>query len=215
MEGRWVCQRCFESNNASAFTCTRCGLLRGATPPAGEAQWTSVGGPQAAGTGGGGGGWGHVLRRFGWIPVVGVIALAGYVLSAQRGDTGQITQGGNMAVADLRVGDCFDLGDPDASEFDNVKAVPCAEPHTYEMFYVEDVPGADYPGDDALIAWADEHCLPEFASFVGIEYEVSRLDIFWFSPSTDSWSAGDHSVQCALYDLDNEQVSGTLRGAAR
>jgi hypothetical protein len=50
---------------------------------------------------------------------------------------------------------------------------------------------------------------------MGLTYEESRLDVFWYFPLEDGWSAGDCLVQCAVYDPLNSQLVGSLRSAAR
>ena len=84
---RWTCLRCFTANDDSVMECTNCGLLRGATPPAGTEQ-VPVPGARAGRARG-------ILRRFLPLLIFGAIAFGGYLFAAQRGDNGEITQGGN------------------------------------------------------------------------------------------------------------------------
>jgi len=43
-------------------------------------------------------------------------SLGGYLFSAGRSATGEITRSGDMSANDLRLGDCFELKEPDADE---------------------------------------------------------------------------------------------------
>ena len=52
-------------------------------------------------------------------------------------------------VFDLSVGDCFD--DPDNfAEVSNVPMVDCSEPHHNEVYYLQDLPDGDFPGDSSV-----------------------------------------------------------------
>jgi hypothetical protein len=236
MEGRWVCRRCFASNEAGATTCEQCGLERGADPnqaapyepPAthsssplpgagyggqGQAdQWTP---PQAAPRPG----WLSLALRFAWIPVVLIVLAAGWYFSARRDDSGQIANVGDMQVEDLRVGDCFDLKDPEATEVAEVEAKPCTTAHKYELFHDADMPDGEFPSDAAVETFVQAECVPAFTAYVGMDYADSALYFSWFAPSTETWDDGDRTVQCAAYEpdanLDPIEVTGTFRNAAR
>ena len=205
---RWVCQRCFESNEDSAATCAKCGLLRGSMPPA-EASVASPVVPDRGGNVVGG-----LLRRFGWVAVVGAIAVGGAIFAAQRNDAGEITQGGSLAVNELRIGDCFDPKDIDAEEADEVDARRCDEKHQFEMMAVGTMRDGTYPTDEEFESFVGSVCVPAFDEYVGLAYEESRLDVFWYFPLEEGWSDGDHVVQCAVYDPLNSELTGSLRGAA-
>jgi putative regulator of septum formation len=211
--GRWVCLRCYESNDAAVVSCARCGLARGATPDstdptAAEAVPAPSGTPSR-------GAFGGLLRRFGWLIVVGVVAIAGIAFSAGRDDNGAINRSGNLAITDLRVGDCFTLRDQQANEVEEVDAKRCGEPHQFEMMFVGDLPAGAYPSDKALTDFTVAKCLPAFEAYVGMAYADSRYDITQFTPTKDGWGAGDHALQCALFDPQSDVLTGSLRSANR
>jgi hypothetical protein len=221
MSGRWVCQRCYESNDADATACSRCGLERGADPSqaadttdasnasTGGGQWSPVAKQDTRP------GWLSFLLRFGWVGVVIVIALVGVALNARRDDSGQISTGGNLQIQDLRIGDCFNLKDEDADSVSDVDAKPCAETHRYELYHATSMPEGDYPSDAALSSFAEEECVGAFQAYIGLPPQDSALRVTYFTPSSDAWDDGDRSVQCAAYDPDAESRTGTLKGAAR
>lgn len=219
MSGRWVCRRCYESNDADVTACGRCGLERGADPT----QATDAAGtrdepqPWAAATPAApqGSPWLALLGRFGWIAVVVIIAAVGIFLNARRDDSGQISNAGNLGVADLRIGDCFTLKDESADTVEEVDAKPCGEAHAYELFHAADMSGGTYPSDADFTAFIDQQCVPQFGTYVGLSYVESQLELGSFTPTTGAWDDGDHNVQCVLYDPSGELLVGSMRNAAR
>ena len=91
----------------------------------------------------------------------------------------------------------------------------CTEPHQYEMYFVGDMPDGPYPTNDEVTVWIQSNCLPAFGQYVGLAYENSTLDALPITPTSDGWDSGDHSVQCALLDPDNAELTESLQGAAR
>jgi hypothetical protein len=156
-----------------------------------------------------------LLLRYWWVLLVVAAPIGGLIFNAQRGDGGAITRAGDLVVADLRVGDCFDLKDADEETIDDVTARPCGEAHEFELMYRGGVSSDGYPSEAAFQAWLQDNCLPAFAEYVGVSFPESTLDIFWFQPTEDGWDAGDHSVQCAIYDPADAQLTSAVRNAAR
>ena len=154
----------------------------------------------------------------GWL-IVGLLVVgggvAGLLFNASRSSTGEITRSGDLTANDLRVGDCFDLKDPDAEEISDVTAHPCTESHEYEVFYVGTMAEGAYPGEDGLTAFVVDNCGPAFDAYVGKAYANSQLDFSWLYPSSDSWGDGDRSVQCAVYDPENARLTTSAKGTAR
>jgi hypothetical protein len=206
---RWVCLRCFTSNEDSAGACVECGLLRGSDVPA-EIQATASPIAQTRS-------WslGGVVRRFGWVAVVAAFGIGGVIFATQRNDDGEITRGGTLAINELRIGDCFDPQDVDAEQADEVNARRCDEKHQFEMMSIASMPDGAYPSDTAFEDFVAAVCLPAFDEYVGLAWEESRLDIFWYFPLEDGWSEGDRLVQCAVYDPLDSELVGSLRSAAR
>jgi hypothetical protein len=211
--GRWVCLRCYESNDAALVSCAKCGLARGATPDAVEAGATSgfpVAQPTQAPNVLGG-----LVRRFGWLAVVAVIAGVGWYFSAGRGEGGEITRSGDLDITELRAGDCFDLQDRQEQVIEEVDAKVCSEPHQFEMMFVGNMPDGGFPADDVMTDYTLANCLPAFETYVGVPYEESRYDLFQFAPTEDGWNNGDHAMQCALFDTVDDELTMSLRGANR
>ena len=98
-----------------------------------------------------------------------------------------------------------------------VEEVPCSESHDNEVYAVGDHPAssdAPYPGRDALDDYSNGYCLSEFDSYVGIDYEDSRLALAYFSPARDGWEDDDdREVSCFLYDLSFAKLTGSMKGS--
>lgn len=147
-------------------------------------------------------------RRFYRPPLLGLggllFVLAGYLLF--QGDSGRF-------VEDLSVGDCFQI--PAEIEVVTVEIVSCEEPHDVEVYAVKQLDqGTDepYPGLFALDESSFTVCVDDFEDFVGSPYEDSILDVFWFSPTPESWEEGDRLVTCSVTRLDFQRSVGTARG---
>jgi hypothetical protein len=154
----------------------------------------------------------------GWL-IVGLLVvgggIAGFVFNASRSSTGEITRSGDLTANDLRVGDCFDLKEPEAEEISDVTAHPCTEAHEYEVFHVGVMAEGPYPGDEGLTTFVVENCGPAFDAYIGKAYADSQLDFSWLYPSSEGWSDGDRSVQCAAYDPRSSRLTISLKGTAQ
>ena len=117
-------------------------------------------------------------------------------------------------VFTLDVGTCFD--DTDETQVSSVPEVDCTEPHDNEVFAVFDYSGSDtFPGSTAMNDAAQELCIEEFESYVGLSYEESALEVFPITPTEGSWDGGDREIICALYNLDLSKLTGSMEGSAR
>ncbi len=154
----------------------------------------------------------------GWL-VVGALVVAGgiggLIFNASRSSTGEIDRSGDLTANDLRLGDCFDLKDPEAEEVFDVTAHPCTEAHEYEVVFVGNMTQGAFPTDDDVTTFVVDNCGPAFATYVGVDYSSSTLDLSWLSPTTGSWNDGDRSVQCAVYAPANARLTTSAKGSAR
>ncbi|MDG2025651.1 MAG: septum formation family protein [Acidimicrobiales bacterium] len=118
------------------------------------------------------------------------------------------------SIDSLGVGDCF--SGPEASvvatEVSEVDTVDCSDPHRYEMFAVKEMTNSSFPGESQAADMADDFCLSSFKSYVGLDYDNSIYWISSVSPTSDSWSRGDRSIQCAL-GLDYGSKVGSARNS--
>jgi Septum formation len=154
----------------------------------------------------------------GWI-LFGVLvfggAIGGLIFNASRGSSGEITKSGDLEAGELRAGDCFDLKDPTAEEIGDVTALPCTSEHEYETFFVGTMPPGDFPTDDGFNAWLEANCAPAFEAYVGTPLENSELEVFWLSPTSEAWNAGERSIQCAINHPTIHRLTESFKGSGR
>lgn len=133
----------------------------------------------------------------------------------QRDDEGNVTEEGSIDIFSLSVGDCMPYTD-DIGEMSEASVVPCSEPHADEVFYEFEAPDGEIPTEEEFQAAVEEQCLPAFKDYVGIDYQDSTLGIWWITPTQETWDqANDRLVQCVVFDEADQELTGSLKGAAR
>jgi hypothetical protein len=129
--------------------------------------------------------------------------------------------GEQIDAVDLESGQCFDYRDATDDEGVTVEAlfrVDCALPHDNEVYAIVTHAAArtePYPGDDALVDFADDQCFAQFEPFVGKQYELSELEIGHIRPSGESWAERDRTIYCFVFDRDMEKLTGTAANSKR
>jgi hypothetical protein len=92
--------------------------------------------------------------------------------------------------------------------------VACTSPHRYEAYATApSFPSDDYPGADSVIYLAHRLCAGSFVTFVGQDYQDSRLAYSVVVPDESAWSLGRRSAACLVFDPSTATVAGSLRGA--
>ena len=111
-------------------------------------------------------------------------SLLGNIPSGGSGDNGgrETTEGTDTNVFDVQVGDC--LNDSEMTgEVSEVKVIDCASEHDSEAYESTQIADGDYPGDTAIQAQVETVCTAAFASFIGMDYQTSSLDVSFFFPT--------------------------------
>jgi hypothetical protein len=131
-----------------------------------------------------------------------------------RDESGAATGDNSAAdVFDIEVGDCLN----DAAAAEEVSTLPlvtCDQPHDTEVVASVTMDDGDYPGEDAIVEFADGECIAAFEDYVGFDYETSLYDYNYYLPTADGWAGGDHEILCTVYDPAGK-IDGTLAGAAQ
>ncbi|WP_434099680.1 DUF4190 domain-containing protein [Streptomyces minutiscleroticus] len=113
----------------------------------------------------------------------------------------------------LDAGDCFVTpGGLEGMAYD-IDEVPCAGEHDGEVFATFTLPAGAYPGDDEVTEAADGKCYPLRHAYVMDSWTVpSDVDVYYLTPTRDSWRFGDREVTCLFGNVDEK---GTLTGSLR
>lgn len=135
--------------------------------------------------------------------------------------TGVIVVGGALgwydedAVSsfDLEVGQCVEL-DVDATEVADVPLVECDAAHQGEVFLVEAIEAATFPGDESIGRRAQDACTGDaFTTFVGTTYRRSALDWYAVVPIEESWRLGNRDIVCLVVRPDGGALTSSVRGS--
>ena len=126
--------------------------------------------------------------------------------------------GGNSASASPGKGQCFDApsGSLEGTAYD-FDVVSCAGEHDGEVFAVVRLSGDSYPGDKKVTATADDKCYALQDSYAMDGWAVpDDVDIYYVTPTEQSWSLGDREITCAFGNKDEEASlpGGSLRNDA-
>ena len=107
--------------------------------------------------------------------------------------------GGSDGVGALRVGDCIDQPQANATTSD-VRHQPCNLPHDAEVFAVLTNPaGPDepYPAEGDMEGFVQEGCVPLWETYTGRTWATEiALTISFLQPTVTDWADGDRGFSC-------------------
>ncbi|WP_329256730.1 DUF4190 domain-containing protein [Streptomyces sp. NBC_01478] len=156
---------------------------------------------------------GMVLSAFGL--VVGVLGVTG----AATGFWDDVKDSAptNSSASPVK-GECFDApsGSLEGRTYD-FDVVPCSGEHDGEVFAVVRMTGGSYPGDKKVTATADDKCYALQDAYAMDGWAVpADVDIYYVTPTSDSWSQGDREITCVFGNTDEEASlpGGSLRNDA-
>jgi hypothetical protein len=115
------------------------------------------------------------------------------------------------------VGSCVTGSKPgDPNTIDWTTTVDCTKEHDGEVVgVVEYTDGSSgYPGDARLTEFSESACRPPFRDYVGVAFDDSELDMFYFVPAEIGWLKGDRSVVCVAVG-SGKRLTGSVRGSRR
>jgi hypothetical protein len=155
------------------------------------------------------------LRR----SVVILLVAAGVVLGACNDDskgttrsaTGQVVNPATISVFELKPADCLDPPPDLTGEINDIKVVPCTQPHTQEVFATVASAATAYPGAEALATEGSAACVGAMqAPGLGLSPDDGY---FWsyLLPSFDGWNKDkDRSIVCVLTFPTMGEVTGSV-----
>ena len=139
--------------------------------------------------------------------------------SSNRDESGNITEGGDVGVFSLEVGDCFDQP-TDNSSITQVAAVPCTDAHDNEVYAKFNIEGGDdapFPGTDAVSQEAQTKCTGQlFTDYVGVDFQTSKYQATSINPTQETWESDQHDreVVCVATTGDGTQITGSIKDTA-
>lgn len=110
------------------------------------------------------------------------------------------------------VGDCVQMDSLPDQDVTDVPTVDCSAEHDGQVFTSFVLPDGKFPSEQEWQDVVGERCVGDFRSFVGTAYADSALDIFYLSPTADSWESGDREVLCVAY-LPDGTTTETFEGS--
>lgn len=163
-----------------------------------------------------------MIRRSGTARALAALTVVAAVLGACSGDgdeptraNGTVTQAGKASVFDLAPGDCLDPPADVSGEIATIQVVPCADPHTQEVYAQVESTQQTYPGAEALAAEANGLCA---GAMQDPPLLLSPDDGYFWSyllPSFNSWNEDtDRTVVCVFVFPNLGSVTGSVVGAA-
>jgi hypothetical protein len=115
---------------------------------------------------------------------------------------------------DLPIGQCFNpIVDKDKERMLTARLKSCDEAHLAEIIGRVKLPypvGIPYPGDE--LDARTEECQSVFRDYVGIEYDLSNIDLASIYPSPETWSDGDRLVTCYVFGTDVAPFTRSVKG---
>lgn len=146
-----------------------------------------------------------------------VLAIIGAIISfftdAGRNEVGEIDSAGEVGAFELQVGDC--LTDINKETFTSVDAVPCAQPHIYEVYSKSNFPSSYTLNSSQTENYMDDHCVDAASTFVGANFNYENISFSLITPTPDSYDSGDREFLCLLTTVDGSSLIGSLQGKGR
>jgi serine/threonine protein kinase len=134
---------------------------------------------------------------------------------------------GELTLSQLRVGDCLTGANMKLNTTDPwpdlTLAVPCNQPHTAEVFFVDNKfwrQDSPFPGGSVISKDGNAACNNAFRAYVGIAYSKSIYTWTNIIPDASTWPTGDRALHCVAYYSAPQRRAGatlthSLKGARR
>ncbi|MEW2394631.1 DUF4190 domain-containing protein [Streptomyces sp. NPDC046862] len=120
----------------------------------------------------------------------------------------------NGGTFSVEKGECFDAPNGSLEGYaTDVDTVPCSGEHDAEVFANVRLPEGGYPGTDGLTETADKKCYHLADSYAMDSWALPEyVDVYYFTPTRQSWAAGDREVTCMFGSTDEKtKLTGSLR----
>jgi hypothetical protein len=153
------------------------------------------------------------VRIAAMVAVTVVAALAWFVIARTVAST-------LSPIPNYAAGQCVDgIGTGDTIDAAAIRTATCADPHRGEVIGIHAIPassdGAAFPGMSTIETAANDRCLPLFATYVGIPYDASSLEMYYIYPTEETWGRGDRQIACIATGSGGQELTGSVAGTAR
>lgn len=125
------------------------------------------------------------------------------------------------SVFSVKPGQCFLAPEEVEAQISDLDEVDCGKAHDHEAYAVvpyksgdPEATGDEFPGDDALNAFANGACAQSFGAYVGVDYPDSELFFTYLLPSPRSWQENDRDVVCLITNAGT-QLQGSVKGTKK
>jgi hypothetical protein len=156
-------------------------------------------------------GGGGTLNKYTRIAIA--LAVFGTAFATSHFGIQQLFSGDDkVSITSVAVGDCLtDIGT--ANTIQDATKVVCSKTHDAEVFAMKQInsDAADVPAD--VDVQANNFCRSEFEGFVGVSYDVSKLEIITTFPLAEYWKTGDHGITCLVGKPNFGTTRGTLKNS--
>lgn len=95
------------------------------------------------------------------------------------------------------------------------RSVDCGKPHDNEVVGTIQYTGQSGYRKDVLEPFAQTACLEAFAAYVGVDFQVSTLEMIVVTPTDLTWAKGDREIACVVLAGGGGQLTGSVKGTAR
>lgn len=142
--------------------------------------------------------------------VIAIVAILSYYRGRQpdRDTSGTVTHQGQVAPADLHIGDCVLVPRVLSGTYTSLTIVPCRQSHNGQVFDIRRSQDAAYPGDASLRAEAVRDCRAAVPTFLGTNQTL--LHVVAFFPPERSWNIGRRDEHCLLVGRA-KNITGDIR----
>lgn len=144
---------------------------------------------------------------FGSIALIGIIYTS--CTAAERNEEGVVTGAGKVDATAFQVGDCF--LEISTEEFADAEAVPCTDPHAFEVFAQSMIPLEMTPDSSQFPTFAEKFCTESAYSYVGSNFDFINISYDIIIPTEESFLKGDRTFQCIFLKTDETNLIGSLK----
>jgi|GEM_PF-381819 len=143
------------------------------------------------------------------------LAVFGLAYAGTHSGVQKLFGGGNKVnITSVAIGDCLtDIGT--ASTIQDATKVDCSKTHDAEVYAMKQIKSSAGEVPTDVDGQANDFCQSKYESFVGVSYEVSKLEIITTFPLAESWKSGDRGITCLVGQPNYGTTQGSLKNSKK